>query len=52
MKATIHIAELTEEQMNEELEKGWRDVLAGRCKDAETVFLEILSAPDNQDSLN
>ena len=37
----IDINELTDEQLNEELEKGYADMLAGRTKPANEVFASI-----------
>lgn len=37
----IDINELTEEQLNKELEKGYADMLAGRTKPAKEVFASI-----------
>lgn len=37
----INIGSLTDEQLNEELEKGYADITAGRAKSAKRVFNNI-----------
>lgn len=37
----LDISKLSEEQLNEELEKGYEDIAAGRTKLAEEVFADI-----------
>lgn len=37
----MDLSTMTEEQLNEELEKGYADMSAGRIKDANHVFTEI-----------
>ena len=38
---TINVAELTEAELNTELEEGYADMLAGRTKPAKQVFADI-----------
>ena len=38
---SIDISELTEEELNAELEKGYEDMLAGRTKPAKQAFADI-----------
>ena len=40
-KRIVDMSVLSEEELNEELEKGYADVQAGRTKDAKTVFENI-----------
>lgn len=41
----IDISELTEGQLNAELEKGYADIKAGRTRNAEDVFADITKGP-------
>ena len=40
-KSIVHMILLSEEELNEELEKGYADVQAGRTKNAKTAFDNI-----------
>lgn len=40
-KRIVDMSVLSEEELNEELEKGYADVQAGRTKDAKTAFDNI-----------
>ena len=40
-KRIVDMSVLSEEELNEELEKGYADVQAGRTKDAKTAFENI-----------
>ena len=40
-KRIVDMSVLSEEELNEELEKGYADVQAGRTKDAKTAFDDI-----------
>ena len=37
----VDVSKLTEEELDEELEKGYADVLAGRTRDAKSVFADL-----------
>lgn len=44
----VNMTELTEEELNEELEKGYADMVAGRTKSARQTFSDIRRDADNQ----
>ena len=39
----VDVSKLTEEELDAELEKGYADVLAGRIRDARSVFADLYS---------
>ena len=41
MAKTVDVAELTEAELNAELEKGYADMAAGRTKPVKQVFTDI-----------
>ena len=41
VNAPVDVSKLTEEELDEEIEKGYADVLAGRTRDAKSVFEDL-----------